>query len=221
MALMECDIARAFTVEYASASAPADESEVSGDTVSFFDSGDDCFFALISDGMGRGETAKDTSTFVSKFLSRALGFGATEETVLSMLNYVLRGRGEECSATVDLFELDLLSGDATFIKSGAAPSFVKRSDSLFRIKSQTAPIGLMKSIDSERIKASVQSGDFVVMLSDGIIQTTEEAAWLIELLAESRAKTAKELACEIMTAAKAHALSCDDMSVAVIKIIGF
>lgn len=221
MALMECDIARAFTVEYASASTPGDESEVSGDTVSFFESGDDIFFALISDGMGRGETAKDTSAFVSKFLSRALGFGATEETVLSMLNYVIRGRGEECSSTVDLFELDLLSGDATFIKSGAAPSFVKRGDSLFRIKSQTAPIGLMKSIDSERIRVSVQSDDFIVMLSDGIIQTTEEAAWLIELIAESRARSAKELATEIMTAAKVQAPSHDDMSVAVIKIIGF
>lgn len=218
MALMECDIARSVSTEYAYASVPGDTNEVSGDTVSFFESDDDCFFALVSDGMGSGETAKDTSTFVSKFLSRALGFGATEETVLSMLNYIIRGKGEECSATVDLFELDLLSGDATFIKSGAAPSFVKRGDSLFRIKSQTAPIGLMKSIDSERIRVEVQDGDFVVMLSDGIIQTTEEAAWLIELLADTQAKSARELSEEILAASKINATSRDDMSVAVIKI---
>ena len=219
MALMECDIARAFIPDYASASSAGDSKEISGDTVSFFESGDDCFFALVSDGMGRGEIAKDTSGFVSKFLTRALGFGATEETVLSMLNYVIRGKGEECSATVDLFELDLLSGDATFIKSGAAPSFVKRDDSLFRIKSQTAPIGLMKNIDSERIRVEVRDGDFVIMLSDGIIQTTEEATWLIELLASSNARSAKELADEILEAAKISSNTRDDMSVAVVKIL--
>lgn len=218
MALMECDIARAYTLETATALTSGENGEVSGDTVSFFESDDDCFFALISDGMGRGEIAKDTSSFVSKFLMRALNFGATKETVLHMLNYVIRGKGEECSATVDLFEIDLLSGEATFIKSGAAPSFVKRGDSLFRIRSQTAPIGLMKTIDSERIRVEVREGDFVIMLSDGIIQTTEEATWLIELIAESKAKTAKALADEILELAKEKANTGDDMTVAVVKI---
>lgn len=218
MALMECDITQSVSVEYAKASSPGAGGEVSGDTISLFESSDDCFYSLISDGMGSGEVAMETSGFVSRFLMRALDFGASKETVLHMLNYIIRRKGDECSATVDLFELDLLSGDATFIKSGAAPSFVKRGTSLFRIKSQTAPIGLLKNIDTERIRVEVQDGDYIIMLSDGIVQTVEESPWLIELVANSTAKTPQLFATEILEEAKRLAVSDDDMSVVVIKI---
>ena len=220
MALMECGTERIFAVEYAKASAAGTADEISGDTVSLFESEDDCFYSLISDGMGSGEVARDTSLFVSKFLLRALNFGSSKETVLHMLNYIIRRRGEECSATVDLFELDLLNGEATFIKSGAAPSFIKRADSLFRIKSQTAPIGLMKTIDTERIKVEVREGDFVIMLSDGIAETMEDAPWLIELIANSNPKSPAELGTAILEESKRRPGAEDDMSVAVIKIKG-
>ena len=218
MALMECDTVRTLSIEQAKASSPGAGGEVSGDTISLFESTDDCFYALISDGMGSGEVARETSVFVSDFLTRALNFGASKETVLHMLNYIIRRKGDECSATVDLFEIDLLSGDATFIKSGAAPSFVKRGSSLFRIKSQTAPIGLLKSIDTERIRVEVQTGDYIVMLSDGIAQTAEDSPWLIELVANSTAKTPELFATEILNEAKRKAVSDDDMSVVVLKI---
>ncbi len=218
MALMECDTARSFSVSSAKCSEPGEENEVSGDTVSFFETGEDSFCALISDGMGRGAVAKETSLFVSDFLTRALDFGGTKETVLHILNHIIRKKGEECSATVDLFEIDLLSGEATFIKSGAAPSFVKRDSSLFRIKSQTAPIGLMSGIDTERIKVEIKEGDFVIMLSDGIAESAEDAPWLIELIANSNVKTPELLATEILGAAKKNNKNHDDMSVAVIKI---
>lgn len=218
MALMECDIVRTLSAECAKASSPGTGGEISGDSISLFESSDDCFYALISDGMGSGKVAMETSDFVCRFLTRALDFGASKETVLHMLNYIIRRKGEECSATVDLFEIDLLSGEATFIKSGAAPSFVKRGSSLFRIKSQTAPIGLLKTIDTERIKVEVQAGDYVIMLSDGIAQTVEDAPWLIELVANSTAKTPELFAAEILEEAKRRSVSDDDMSVVVLKI---
>lgn len=218
MALMECDVTRILSVEYAKASCPGTGGEVSGDTICLFESSDDYFYGLISDGMGSGEVAMETSGFVSRFLMRALDFGASKETVLHMLNYIIRRKGDECSATVDLFELDLLSGDATFIKSGAAPSFVKRGTSLFRIKSQTAPIGLLKSIDTERIRVEVQDGDYVIMLSDGIVQTAEDSPWLIELVANSTATTPQLFAAEILDEARRRAVSEDDMSVVVLKL---
>ncbi len=220
MALMECDVTRSYSAGYATAGAPGSESELSGDTVAFFESGDDSFYALISDGMGSGNIARDTSLFVSKFLNRALHFGGTKETVLHLLNYIIRRKGEECSATVDLFELDLYSGEATFIKSGAAPSFVKRQDSLFRIQSKTAPIGLMRTVDSEKIKVEVRPGDLVIMLSDGIAESAEDAPWLIELVANTKAKTPAAIAAEILEAAKKNAETRDDMSVAVVEILG-
>jgi stage II sporulation protein E len=135
------------------------------------------------------------------------------------LNSALLCRGGECSATVDIFALDTLDGSATFIKSGAAPSFVKRDSSIFRIKSTTAPIGLMKSIDSERIRVEIKGGDYVIMLSDGVSEIAEESTWLLELLTKPPKDTPKAYAEHILAEAKKHSKSRDDMSVIVVKII--
>ena len=217
-ALMECDSARSYSVEYAASCTAAYGAEISGDTVSGFEAADHRFYALLSDGMGRGAEAKRTSDFVSRFLRKALDFGATKETVLHLLNHSMRRLGGECSATVDLFEMDLILGEAMFLKSGAAPSYVKRNSSIFRIRSQTAPIGLMRSIDTERVRVEIRPEDLIVMLSDGISQTTEDATWLLELLSRVDHSTPSEICARILEAAKQHADGADDMSVIVLKV---
>ena len=219
MAMMECGVRRRIAVECATASVAADPSEISGDSTSCFESGDGHFYALLSDGMGRGDVARDTSEFVSKFLTRVLDFSPNYETALHLLNYVMRARSEECSATVDLFSIDLYSGDATFIKSGAAPSFVKREESIFRVKSQTAPLGLVKAIDTERIKVEVRCGDHVILLSDGILESAEDAPWLLELLSKPAKRDLKEYAELILAEALRSSRSQDDMSVSVLRIV--
>lgn len=218
MVLMECGIERAFSVEIAAAQIAGKSGEISGDAVASFESGDDRFFALISDGMGSGEVARETSEFVTKFMRASLGIGAAKETVLHMLNHTIRNQREECSATVDLFDLDLLTGEAVFIKSGAAPSYVKRESSIFRIRSQTAPIGLLGSIDTEKIKVEVRPGDYVIMLSDGVADSMEDAPWLLVMLGDAPKKNPKEYAEAILAEAQKNAKTGDDMSVVVIKI---
>ena len=168
--------------------------------------------------MGSGEVARETSEFVTKFMRASLGIGAAKETVLHMLNHTIRNQREECSATVDLFDLDLLTGEAVFIKSGAAPSYVKRESSIFRIRSQTAPIGLLGSIDTEKIKVEVRPGDYVIMLSDGVADSMEDAPWLLVMLGDAPKKNPKEYAEAILAEAQKNAKTGDDMSVVVIKI---
>lgn len=216
--LMECTARKKFSVSIATAGKAGSKGEVSGDTISHFYGGDDYCYVLISDGMGSGEIAKETSLFVSDFLKSALQIGSAKETLLHMLNHTLKARREECSATVDLFEVDLISGGGTFIKSGAAPSFVKRGSSIFRIRSQTAPIGLLSSIDTEKIKVDIKPGDYVIMLSDGVADETDDAPWLLLLLGEDVHGSLQEYANRILSEAIKNTRSSDDMSVAVVKI---
>lgn len=216
-AVLECGLKRSFAVEIAFASASG-SGEISGDSLSTFESGDDRFFAICSDGMGSGDEARETSDFSCKFLRGVLSAGSPE-TALHLLNSTLRARSVECSATADIFSLDLLDGSATFIKSGAAPSFIKRESSIFRIKSSTAPLGLMKTIDSERIQAEVRGGDYVIMLSDGVSTVAEESPWLLELLTRPAKESARAYADYILAAAKENSRSHDDMSLIVMKII--
>ena len=216
--LMECSAERRFRAEYAIAGRAGEGGEVSGDTARCFESGDGRFFSLLSDGMGRGREAKETSLFVADMLSRSLEFSGAASTLLKILNHIIARRSEECSATVDLFSLDLISGEASFIKSGAAASYVKRGRSLFRIRSKTAPLGLLKSLDAERIRVEVEDGDVIVMLSDGVSQNVEDTPWLIELISSPVGDDLDTFSRKIIDAAGKNQSPADDMTVVVAKI---
>ena len=168
--------------------------------------------------MGSGEVAKDTSTFVCEFMKSALSAGADKQTLMHILNHTIKAQREECSATVDLFEIDMLTGEAIFMKSGAAPSYVKRDSSIFRIRSQTAPIGLMKTIDCEKTKVEIKPGDHIIMLSDGVAESSEDAPWLLLLLGGQADKNLQSYADWILSEAIKNNGPRDDMSVAVIRI---
>ena len=219
MVLMECDARPAYSVEFATVGMTARSEGVSGDTATAFTTRENHFYSVLSDGMGSGELARDTSRFVVNYLEKILGCGASADTVMYMLNHALRRQRGECSASVDLFEFDLYSGDATFIKSGAAASYVKRDSSIFRIRSQTAPIGLMRTIDTEKIRVEIRPEDYVVMLSDGI-SPTDDSPWLLEALTKPSKKSPKEYAEYILSLARENTKGYDDMTVTVLRISG-
>ena len=159
-------------------------SEECGDVISAFCTDDERFFMLISDGMGSGREAAVTSGVCAVFLERMLCAGASMDTALKMLNSMMRVRKGECSATVDLMELDLINGHTRFVKSGAAPSFVLRRGRLFRLQSKTVPIGIVRALDAEMIKFETEPGDIVIMLSDGVARSFEDCPWLFDLLCD-------------------------------------
>lgn len=159
-------------------------SEDSGDVINAFMTEDKRFFMMISDGMGSGKEAAMTSGVCAVFLEKMLKSGASMDTALKMLNSMMRVREGECSATIDLMELDLMNGNTKFVKSGAAPSFVLRSGRLFRLQSKTVPIGIVRALDAEMIRFEAQAGDIVVMLSDGIVHSFEDCPWLYDMLCD-------------------------------------
>ena len=192
---------------------------VCGDVIKTFETGDERLYMLISDGMGSGKEAFLTAELCASFLNTVLTAGVTASTALKMLNSVVRARGTECSATVDLAEIDLLTGKARFIKSGAAPSFVVRGGRLFRLQSKTVPIGIIRALDAEIISFDVEPGDIVVMLSDGVTRSFEEAPWLCEMLSEDglTGRSPEELAGLIVRRAEENG-SRDDITAGIVKI---
>ncbi len=218
MVLMECHPERRFEVESATATLSGEGAEISGDVIKCF-TAENRFFALLSDGMGTGRAARSTAAFTADFLEKIGGVGCSHATSLSLLNHILRGRAEECSATVDLFEFDLIRGEGQFLKSGAAPSFIKRGTSLFRIRSETAPIGLLSTVDTEKVKVEVKCDDIILMLSDGICESPEDAPWLLELLGKAPPRRVQEYAEAVLSAAVKHHGRTDDMSVLALRIL--
>ncbi len=215
--LFESETLPKLKCEYAIAASPRGD-EISGDTFKSFKDNDGRDYFLLSDGMGSGETASKTSVFTTEVLAPLLFLSSGKSTALKLLNSMIRERGQECSATVDLFEIDTYMGNAFFYKCGSAPSYIKREDSVFRIKSETAPIGLMKKIDAERIRADVKSGDYIIMISDGVSQSQEDEGKLIAILSKPPSGDAACYASEILNEILKSKSPSDDRTVAVIKI---
>lgn len=174
---------------------------VSGDTVNLFSNKKDYFYALISDGMGAGREAAFTSNLCSAFLEKMLRAGNRAVTSLRMLNNLILSRCSdsvgECSSTVDLIELDLITGKASFIKGGAAPSFVIRRGTVQRLQAGTFPIGIIRKLDTQASSYDLRAGDTVVMISDGILQNDPDCIWLTQFLGSCGDKDPEEIVYEI------------------------
>lgn len=196
-----------------------DDANINGDTASYFSSDDGRTYCLLSDGMGTGREAALTSRVCALYLERMLVGGARTSVALELLASFLRCRCSECSATVDLCELDLRSGIASFVKSGAAPSFLVRGGSVFRIQSKTAPIGILRALDAEKTELALQDGDLIVMVSDGVAVSYDDTAMqdaaLVCMLADLPPRATPE---EVADAVIAWARSADDKSVLAVRI---
>ena len=220
MVLMESAARAKFRLEMTYCQRDGASGEVSGDSLRFFETSSAESFLLISDGMGSGGAAKATSDFACNFLSEILGTGVGIAAALHGLNGVVRERSEECSVTVDLLDFDMISGNAIFVKSSAPPSFIKRGNSLFRIKSETMPLGLLRRVDAESINSALREGDVVVMISDGVTDNADDATWLLELLNAPMESDAplKPFAEKIIRLASEKRKHRDDMTVAVVRV---
>ena len=213
---------RKFSADIAKRLIKADRESFCGDTVSSFENQEDKAYLLISDGMGSGRDAALTSGICAMFLQKMLSASNRCDTSLKMLNSFLRNKGggsiHECSATVDLLELDLIYGKAAFYKSGAAPTYVYRSGSLFKLRSKTVPIGIIKELDAKKISFDVGDGDVIVMISDGVTQGRDECPWLFELLKKNVEGEGIERTADMIAERARREYGDDDISVIVIKV---
>ena len=195
---------------------------VSGDSVNLFCNKKDYFYALISDGMGSGKEAALTSGLCSVFLEKMLRAGNRAATSLRMLNNMIASRAhdstKECSSTVDLLELDLMTGEGAFLKSGAAPSFLVRGKVVRRLQAGTVPIGILNTLDVQKTEFPLRAGDTVVMVSDGILQGDDEGAWLMSYLKGAATETPEEIVYQICRKS-AEGETRDDCSVVALRIL--
>ena len=209
--------------------------ELCGDVVSAFITENSYFYSMICDGMGSGRDAALCAGICSSFAEKMLFAGNRADITLRMLNNFLRSEnsdnGKECSVAIDLFELDLMRGVASFIKSGAVPTYILRREKVYKVSSRTMPIGIIKAPDIKISKLDIESGDVVVMMSDGCTQD-EDCAWLTKLLCElgvsgaipdeNIEEFAESLRDKILYTAKTEAYEKninDDISVGVIVVV--
>ena len=167
--------------------------------------------------MGSGRQAAVTSRLAQIFLEQMLGCSSPRGLTLEMLNGFLLAENGESFTTVDLLEVDLLSGEGSFLKAGAVPSYVLRGDNLFCISSRTPPAGILPQARAQQTRVDLRPGDLVVMCSDGVCPDESARVRLCQQLTHAAVREPAALAAQLLQQASRHG-SPDDMTVFVLLV---
>lgn len=174
-----------------------DGETVSGDTGAWFKHEDGSLYVLLCDGMGSGPAAHRESSEAARLLEQFLRAGVPPEEALRTLSGALALQGEETGGftTIDLMRLDLFTGAGTIYKFGAAPTYVKKGNTVERLTGSTLPAGLSpgESQSPDLCRFQLEPGDSVLMVSDGVAGG-EGDVWLRERLRAFQGESPKELA---------------------------
>ena len=220
---MTLESTRIFEIEYAGKQCAKKGEKVCGDAMGVTESREDFFYGFICDGMGSGREAEITAGISKTFLENMLSYGNSKATTLDMLNVFISNKSPECSSTVDLLEIDLLRGKASFTKSGATASYIVRKGRVYKISSDTMPLGILPDVSAEVTEFSVCDGDLIVMCSDGICndpETDEDsgAMHLVNFLEHEYNQDVSKIAEKIVFDATRINGRSDDMTVGVFRV---
>lgn len=201
-------------------------SEISGDSVLNIRLKDGKYLVAISDGMGSGNEAKQSSNKALKMLENLLLSGFDKKTSFELINSSLINQNEEIFATLDIAIVDLYKGIIEFIKSGACPTYIKDNKKVQVIKSNSLPAGIINNSNTlESFDRDIANGEIMVMCTDGIIDSNVEyknkELWLKYLLEDIETNNTKKIADLILNEAidNGYGVAKDDMSVVVCKFL--
>lgn len=179
----------------------------------------------ISDGMGSGPKARQSSNIAIRLLKRLLLSGFDKETSVDLINSsICLNSKDETYATLDIAIVDLFKGNIEFIKNGACPTYVKNKKNVDIVKTISLPTGILENIELDVFDRDIEDGDILVMCSDGIIESNTEyenkELWLKYLLENIETENVQKIADLVLQEAIDNCVgqAKDDMTVMVMKI---
>lgn len=201
-----------------------EDEKISGDNYSVEEQNEGNIVLMIADGMGSGEQACRDSQSVIEFMEKFLEAGFQKEKAFTMVNAAIAAQSQGGNlTTLDLCALNLHTGEAEFIKAGAAPSFRKRGHIVDEITSDTLPLGSFAEVSPLTQSIGLMDGDMLVMLSDGVtdcFQSSNGYGRLKDIISRCDTANPKELSDYLLQ----YAINCqggrirDDMTILVAGI---
>ncbi len=211
---------RQFEIITGVARKPRQESITCGDSYSFTSVKGGKYMLALSDGMGFGARAAEESSAVISLMENFLEAGFDQNITIKTINSILMLRSrEEMFATADLCVIDLVGGQAEFIKIGGVPSYIRREQRVEIIRQPALPIGILEEVRMENITVPIQDEDMLVMVTDGILDAFatmgDGERALADFIATQDTTNPQELADYIMEEALFHfdGEAKDDMTV--------
>lgn len=216
-----CEQAR-FKVETGGCEMSKSGENKSGDNYSCMLLDEGRYITVLSDGMGSGKRANAQSAVTVEMLKRLMRAGFDKETSVKLINSILMSHtNNELFATVDICIVNLYTGTAEFLKTGAAASFIKSKSGVEEISCSTLPAGILTEVKTDATLVNLTDGSYIVMATDGTIDAVNRAGMnMNELIGAFTGDTAQQLADGIMSYAAVSSAKeiKDDMTVFVIKL---
>ena len=186
-----------YTVLSAVSRAVREDEKISGDNFSMEEYNQSQVVVMLADGMGSGEPACRDSQAVIEFMERFMEAGFQKEKAFSMVNGAIAAQNGCCNlTTLDVCAVNLLTGEAEFVKAGAAASYIKRGNWVDEVAADTLPLGSMDELCPITQSVRLADTDMLIMISDGISDAIEEeaAGRLREIISRSPIQNPKEMA---------------------------
>lgn len=201
------------------------DSNISGDSNLSIRLKDGKYLVALSDGMGSGDEARQSSNKALKMLENLLLSGFDKKTSIELINSSLINQNEEIFATLDIAIIDLYKGNIEFIKSGACPTYIKNKNKVQIIKANSLPAGIINDTNLQLFDRDIDSGDIMLMCTDGILDSNVEyknkELWIKYLLEDIETSNTKKIADLLLNEAidNNYGVAKDDMSIVVCKFL--
>lgn len=214
---------------------------VSGDNCLVYDVTGTKKVCMISDGAGSGAEACRDSERVLELVEKYLDTGFTMQEAADMVNslFVAQGR-EQNMPSLDVGMLDLVEGTVAFRKYGACDSYIRRDDTIERVKNIGFPLGfhvnglegenavyiadtLKSEIDTDGLFDTIYElteGNCILMISDGVLECYGDEKSLLQTFAKMEIDDVEEAANFLMqcTIRRCAGRIRDDMTIVVGKL---
>lgn len=198
---------------------------VSGDSILHIRLKDGKYLVALSDGMGTGKQAKESSTKALELLENLLVSGFDKNVSVELITSSLIQHNAEMFATLDIAIIDLYQGTIEMMKSGACPTYIKQRKKVQLIKSTSLPAGIVQQSNLEVFDRDIESGEILLMCTDGILDSNIEyknkELWVKYLLEDIETNNTKKIADLVLNEAidNNFGKAKDDMSVVVCKFL--
>ena len=214
-----------YVMGFATADTTKSQSEISVDNYINIRLKDGKYLIALSDGMGTGKKANESSMQALAMLENLLDTGFDKNTSIQLISSTLISKSEEIFATLDIAIVDLYNGKMEFIKSGACPTYIKKNKRVQIVKSTSLPAGMINTDNIQVFDTDIQNNQIMLMCTDGILDSNIEyknkELWVKYLLEDIETKNTKKIADLILNEAidNNFGKTKDDMSVVVCKFM--
>lgn len=210
-----------YSIAYGCANCTKNKVIASGDTHSLIRIDDGKYMMAICDGMGSGQSARDTSTLAISLIENFYKAGFDNEMILSSVNKLLSLSCDENFSALDICVIDARRNTLDFIKLGAPYGMIKNNTNVEVIDTSGLPIGVLDEMRPHITKRMIQDGDMIIECSDGVCDVYKDVQDLIEYVRSIDVINPQTVAENILqhTIDKCKNDIKDDMSVCVLRLV--